>query len=192
LRFNGDGKKAKSKGNHIWNIDAKKKPDGSGWVFRPFKRVITGAPQPVAYVGLMWTYTPRIHDPWGSGPTEPIRWLASPLPPWLAWNDGTLSGVPTSDAQNCDIKIEAHVRRFTFLWMSTSCSFLSLMFHYYQFTIDGIEHHLSHSFQLKIAPTSLGKAAISPGSRRPSISNTGDARRVVSDSTIPQLSTRYV
>lgn len=32
-RFNDDGKKAKSKGNHIWNVEAKK--DGSGgWIFR--------------------------------------------------------------------------------------------------------------------------------------------------------------
>ena len=42
-RFNADGKKAKSKGNHIWNVDAKKLPSG-GWVFRPFKRRIIGQP----------------------------------------------------------------------------------------------------------------------------------------------------
>jgi hypothetical protein len=46
-RFNSDGKKAKSKGNHIWNVDAKKLP-GGGWVFRPFKRRIIG--QANAYV----------------------------------------------------------------------------------------------------------------------------------------------
>lgn len=46
-RFNSDGKKAKSKGNHIWNVDAKKLP-GGGWVFRPFKRRILGQPQPFA------------------------------------------------------------------------------------------------------------------------------------------------
>lgn len=38
-RFNQDGKKSKSKGNHIWNVDAKKLPDGT-WVFRPFHRRI--------------------------------------------------------------------------------------------------------------------------------------------------------
>lgn len=42
-RFNSDGKKAKSKGNHIWNVDAKKLPDGT-WVFRPFKRRIINHP----------------------------------------------------------------------------------------------------------------------------------------------------
>ena len=46
-RFNADGKKAKSKGNHIWNVDAKKLP-GGGWVFRPFKRRIMGQPPPFA------------------------------------------------------------------------------------------------------------------------------------------------
>lgn len=48
-RFNADGKKAKSKGNHIWNVDAKKLP-GGGWVFRPFKRRIIGQPPPFTWV----------------------------------------------------------------------------------------------------------------------------------------------
>ena len=46
-RFNADGKKAKSKGNHIWHVDAKKLP-GGGWTFRPFKRKIIGQPAPFA------------------------------------------------------------------------------------------------------------------------------------------------
>jgi hypothetical protein len=46
-RFNADGKKAKSKGNHIWNVEAKKMP-GGGWVFRPFKRSIVGQPHSFA------------------------------------------------------------------------------------------------------------------------------------------------
>jgi hypothetical protein len=46
-RYNEDGKKAKSKGNHIWNIDAKKLPEG-GWVFRRFHRKIAGSPPGVA------------------------------------------------------------------------------------------------------------------------------------------------
>lgn len=46
-RFNADGKKAKSKGNHIWNVEAKKLPSG-GWVFRPFKRRIMGQPNAFA------------------------------------------------------------------------------------------------------------------------------------------------
>lgn len=46
-RFNADGKKAKSKGNHIWHVDAKKLSDGS-YVFRPFKRRIIGTPSSYA------------------------------------------------------------------------------------------------------------------------------------------------
>lgn len=49
-RFNADGKKAKSKGNHIWNISAKKMPDGHDpkWLFKPYKRAILGDPNPFA------------------------------------------------------------------------------------------------------------------------------------------------
>ena len=37
-RYNEDGKKSKSKGNHIWNIDAKKvPPPNMGWIFRKYK-----------------------------------------------------------------------------------------------------------------------------------------------------------
>ena len=46
-RYNEDGKKSKSKGNHIWNIDAKKRPEG-GWIFRKFQRKIAGSPPGVA------------------------------------------------------------------------------------------------------------------------------------------------
>ncbi|TFY64878.1 hypothetical protein EVJ58_g2345 [Rhodofomes roseus] len=41
-RFNEDGKKSKSKGNHIWHVDAKK--TDTGWMFRPFKRRLAGTP----------------------------------------------------------------------------------------------------------------------------------------------------
>lgn len=50
-RFNPDGKKSKSKGNHIWNVEGKKLPSG-GWVFRPFQKSIMVQPQPFAYVFL--------------------------------------------------------------------------------------------------------------------------------------------
>ncbi|KAG8899987.1 hypothetical protein FRC00_000338, partial [Tulasnella sp. 408] len=59
-RFNEDGKKAKSKGNHIWNIEAKKvmapngDPNAPRWVFKKFVRKIAGAPPTMAYIGLKW------------------------------------------------------------------------------------------------------------------------------------------
>jgi hypothetical protein len=46
-RFNADGKKSKSKGNHVWNVEAKKLPNGS-WVFKPYHRKIMVSPQPFA------------------------------------------------------------------------------------------------------------------------------------------------
>lgn len=61
-RFNEDGKKAKSKGNHVWNIEAKKTPSG-GWIFREFTRKIAGIPDKIAYVGTKYTYAPRVWDP---------------------------------------------------------------------------------------------------------------------------------
>ena len=40
-RFNEEGKKSKSKGNHIWHVDAKR-TDSGNWTFRPFQRKLAG------------------------------------------------------------------------------------------------------------------------------------------------------
>ncbi|CAG8481399.1 7345_t:CDS:2 [Racocetra fulgida] len=79
-RFNEDGKKAKSKGNHVWNIEAKKTPTG-GWIFREFTRKIAGIPDKIAYVGVKYTYAPRVWDP----------------------QNNVLTGTPGIDAENCEI-----------------------------------------------------------------------------------------
>ena len=108
-RFNEDGKKAKSKGNHIWNIEAKKTGEG-GWTFRPFQRRLAGVPPGVAYVGLRWTWTPRIWDPQASRNNLHVAYTSPSLPPWLSWHeDQYLTGVPTPDAQSCDVTVEARV-----------------------------------------------------------------------------------
>ena len=107
-RFNEDGKKAKSKGNHIWHVDAKKKPEG-GWDFRPFRRKFAGAPPAVAYVGNRWSWTPRVWDPQSARPNVPIQFSSPALPSWLQWVDGTLTGIPPPDAQSCDVAVEARV-----------------------------------------------------------------------------------
>lgn len=109
-RFNEDGKKAKSKGNHIWNINAKKKPEG-GWIFSPFRRRLAGTPQGIAYIGLRWTWAPRIWDPQASRSSLPVTFTSPNLPSWLSWKDDQLSGIPPSDAETCDIMVEARVRR---------------------------------------------------------------------------------
>lgn len=107
-RFNEDGKKTKSKGNHIWNIDAKKNQDGT-WTFRPFHRKVAGSPPGVAYVGLRWSWAPRIWDPQASRSNLVVTYSSPSLPPWLFWEDDVLSGTPPQDAESCDITVVARV-----------------------------------------------------------------------------------
>jgi len=108
LRFNEDGKKAKSKGNHIWNIEAKKTGDGK-WEFRPFHRKLAGSPPSVAYCGLRWSWTPRVWDPQASWQNVPVEYSSPSLPSWLSWKDDELSGTPPQDAESCRIIVNAKV-----------------------------------------------------------------------------------
>jgi len=104
-RFNEDGKKAKSKGNHVWIIEAKKTADG-GWIFKEFERKIAGPePSPVAYIGVKYTYQPKIYDPQIRSPKAVFR---SPwLPNWLTWENNVLTGIPDDNAQECEITVIA-------------------------------------------------------------------------------------
>lgn len=109
LRFNEDGKKAKSKGNHIWNVEARKSGD-SRWEFRPFHRKIAGSVPSIAYCGLKWTWTPRIWDPQSSFNNVPVTYSSPILPPWLSWKDDVLSGTPSTESESCTISVIAKVR----------------------------------------------------------------------------------
>jgi len=104
-RFNEDGKKAKSKGNHVWIIEAKKTADG-GWIFKEFERKIAGPePNPIAYVGVKYTYQPKIYDPQIRSPKAVFH---SPwLPSWLSWENNVLTGIPDENAQECEITVIA-------------------------------------------------------------------------------------
>jgi hypothetical protein len=90
-RFNEDGKKQKSKGNHVWNIEARKavgplsnngeaaasagaervssssssssSPAPARWQFREFKSRIAGSVMKFARVGFPYLYAPKIWDP---------------------------------------------------------------------------------------------------------------------------------
>ncbi|KAF9246151.1 hypothetical protein BU15DRAFT_39764 [Melanogaster broomeanus] len=158
-RFNEDGKKTKSKGNHIWNIDAKKRQDG-GWMFRPFHRKVAGAPPGVAYVGLRWYWTPRIWDPQASRTNMAVSYSSPSLPSWLTWDDDVLQGTPPPDAENCDITVVA------------------------RYIQDGVEEKLTQTFHLNIAPVS---ALDTFPARRSSLN--GDVhkpKRLSSDMTVPQ------
>jgi len=113
-RFNDDGKKSKSKGNHVWHIMAKlvrqsDKGDAGSWIFRSFERRIAGSPPPLAYVGLNWTWQPRIWDPQMPSQSIHVSWSSPQLPPWLTWQNGVLMGVPGSGdvTQGVDVVVEA-------------------------------------------------------------------------------------
>jgi hypothetical protein len=159
-RFNEDGKKAKSKGNHIWNIEAKKTGEG-GWTFRPFQRRLAGVPPGVAYVGLRWSWTPRIWDPQASRNNLHVTYTSPSLPPWLSWHeDQYLTGIPKPDSQSCDVTVEA------------------------RFMQDGKEEFLSQTVHITIAPVTNVDTSFSSTSRRPSLV---ECRRI-SDTSVPQTS----
>ncbi|KAJ7271990.1 hypothetical protein B0H12DRAFT_1092347 [Mycena haematopus] len=162
LRFNEDGKKAKSKGNHIWNVEAKKLSDGV-WDFRPFHRKIAGSPPGVAYCGLLWKWQPRIWDPQACWQNAHVQYSSPSLPAWLQWKDDVLSGTPPANAESCDIMTHA------------------------KFTLDGQEGMLTRTFFLSIAPLVSAENPFPAtfAQRRPSIT---PSRRAVSDSTIPARS----
>ncbi|TNY19212.1 hypothetical protein DMC30DRAFT_333419, partial [Rhodotorula diobovata] len=90
-RFNDDGKKAKSKGNHIWTVEAKKMPDKK-WLFREFTRCIKGSAPSIAFVGLTWQWAPRVWDPQCSSAAIDASFMSPSLPDWLSWDDNVLQG----------------------------------------------------------------------------------------------------
>ncbi|KAL0577942.1 hypothetical protein V5O48_004049 [Marasmius crinis-equi] len=132
-RYNEDGKKAKSKGNYIWNVEARK-TSSSGtnghWEFRPFHRKLAGTPPAIAYCGLKWSWVPHIWDPQASFVNVPVHYSSPNLPSWLKWKGEELSGTPPSGSESCDIRVDA------------------------KFMLDGQEGHLSTTFHLNVAPRS--------------------------------------
>ncbi|KAG8743901.1 hypothetical protein FRC10_011191 [Ceratobasidium sp. 414] len=160
-RFNEDGKKAKSKGNHIWNIDARKVEGTSPvqWTFREFKRKIAGTPPGIAYHGHLWQWAPHVWDPQVSRTNITATFSSPSLPPWLSWKDGVLSGTPGPDALNTDITVISKVQG------------------------DCEEQMLSHTFHLTIAPSAVDPAFAK--SRRPSLVH--DIRRNVLASAVSRV-----
>ncbi|KAL8293121.1 hypothetical protein RQP46_000815 [Phenoliferia psychrophenolica] len=105
-RFNDDGKKAKSKGNHIWSIEAKKVPDKK-WIFREFTRCIKGSPPSVAFAGLPWSWSPRVWDPQCSVAAIGASFSSPALPSWLSWDDNVLSGEAPDSLTGTSLEIKA-------------------------------------------------------------------------------------
>lgn len=141
-RFNEDGKKAKSKGNHIWNIEAKKLPEG-GWVFRTFSPKIAGSLSKVAHVNERWTWNLRIWDPQASSSSIKVVYTANTLPSWIHWEDNekVLTGIPQSTAQSGEVSVTA------------------LYVHLGQL------HRLEHSFFLKVLPPTDAAQGAAPDVR---------------------------
>ncbi|RKP36339.1 hypothetical protein BJ085DRAFT_21191 [Dimargaris cristalligena] len=101
-RFNDDGNKSKSKGNHVWNVEAKKLPTGV-WTFWQFSRRITPAPPKAIRIGSHFEWAPKVWDPQIQHPK--VIFSSPGLPPWLNWADNVLSGVPGMDAQSFELKV---------------------------------------------------------------------------------------
>ncbi|KZT40870.1 hypothetical protein SISSUDRAFT_414675 [Sistotremastrum suecicum HHB10207 ss-3] len=160
-------KKAKSKGNHIWNIHAKKEPESGGWIFRKFQRKISGQPPGTAYIGSTWSYTPHIWDPQQARKNDTVRFTSPNLPPWLSWRGDTLSGIPPPDAQSIDITVEA------------------------RFVEDGQQTSLSNTFHLLVSPlapndvTYVTASSLPPHPVRPALL-ADHGRRIASDSVVTQ------
>jgi len=136
-RFNEDGKKAKSKGNHIWNVEARRLP-GGGWEFFAFTPKITAATSKVAYVGERWSWNLRIWDPQGSNGNIKVVYSANTMPQWLHWEDDekVLAGIPCNPSESGEVSVTAL---------------------YVQF---GQLHRLEHSFFLQVLPSKVETQSI--------------------------------
>lgn len=84
----------RSKGNHVWHIEAQKLVNGQ-WNFLHFQRKIVGTPPTEAYVGEKYAWNPKVWDPQCSAHNIRAHFSSPNLPDWLSWNDNCLSGMPT-------------------------------------------------------------------------------------------------
>ncbi|KAJ1918197.1 hypothetical protein H4219_002754 [Mycoemilia scoparia] len=104
-RFNENGGKAKSKGQRVWNVEAKKLSDGN-WEFKEFTCKIVGIPPPIAFVGSKFKWSPTVWDPQVQTPNATF---SSPwLPAWLKWENNAIVGYPSADSRDCDVLIIAN------------------------------------------------------------------------------------
>ncbi|EJD41034.1 hypothetical protein AURDEDRAFT_115593 [Auricularia subglabra TFB-10046 SS5] len=175
-RYNEEGKKTKSKGNHIWSVEARRvqshetraptEPGGGVWTFRKFERRIAGSPPGVAYVGVRWAWAPRVWDPQAPRVGGEVTWSSPPegLLGWLKWKGGEICGVPREGDQGGEVVVRAH------------------------FVHDGKDVHLEHKFTLQVAPmgADVGGSPTGARPRRPTLDN---ARRILSEPAVPSRRT---
>ncbi|KAG0313360.1 hypothetical protein BGZ99_008953 [Dissophora globulifera] len=139
-RFNEDGKKQKSKGNHVWNIEARRitdKPSSSStamvgtgsslvtmldggstnWVLDPpirweFREYTSRIAGQIMKFARVGV--PYIYAPriWDAQMSCPTAEFSSPwLPPWLKWYKSELRGIPGPDDKSCTIVVVAEYLR---------------------------------------------------------------------------------
>lgn len=102
-RYNEDGKKAKSKGHHVWNVEAKKMSRNTWW-FKEFLRRIQ-SPPPKAIAGAQYEWIPTIWDPQVKAPK--VYFSSEWLPSWLSWENNVLRGATPNDASDVTINVVA-------------------------------------------------------------------------------------
>ncbi|KAG8862016.1 hypothetical protein FRB96_002459 [Tulasnella sp. 330] len=170
-RFNDDGKKSKSKGNHIWHTEAKKLLTSSygdngpwqrRWTFHEYQRKIAGTPPTMAYIGLKWNWEPKIWDPQTARSNIAVQWNFPNIPDWMKYDGGVLAGTPTQDSTSIELIVESRSM------------------------LDGQEIFLRRTYALTVAPLAVGDSFAT--SRRPSLMTSDPSlpKRYASETTPPQ------
>ncbi|KAF9359239.1 hypothetical protein BGX34_008475 [Mortierella sp. NVP85] len=136
-RFNEDGKKQKSKGNHVWNIEARKihpTPGGGNnnnntngnsrnGSHEQNGNDVKGPSSPKQWefreyssriagqiIKFARVGVPYVYSPriWDAQMACPTAEFTSPwLPPWLKWHNGELKGIPGPEDESCEITVKA-------------------------------------------------------------------------------------
>lgn len=111
-RFNEDGRKAKSKGNHVWIVEGRKLSDEE-WEFQRFERKIVGPSDKVAQPGTPWIWLLRVWDPQMSATSIKPTFSVLSKPIWLDFNDSedsvekSLSGTPEDGSPGGLVSVSA-------------------------------------------------------------------------------------
>lgn len=64
----------------------------------------------MAYIGLKWSWEPKIWDPQLSRASIDVQFSSPNMPSWMRWEKGALLGTPTPDSQSFELIVEAKVR----------------------------------------------------------------------------------